>query len=53
MLMRNPEYQVRDRVENRHKIDKYSDVHSTQEAILSQIVLILVVVIAILLRAMA
>ena len=53
MLMRTPEYQVEDQVESKRGLDGPFVVHTPREMLLGQVVLILLLVIAILLRTMA
>ena len=53
MLMRNPEYQAQDRVENKGRLDEPFVVHTPREMLVGQIALIMMFVIAILLRTVA
>ncbi len=53
MLIRNPEYQAQDRVENKCRLDEPFVVHTPREMLVGQFALMMFLVIAILLRAMA
>ena len=53
MLMRNPEYQIENAQECRRQIGEPLVVHTTSEMLLGQWVVILLLVIAILLRALS
>ena len=52
MLMRNPEYKIEDQVGCKRRPDEAFVVQAPRELLLGQIVLMLLLVIAILLRAM-
>lgn len=53
MLMRNPEYQIENAQECRRQIGEPFVVHTSREMLLGQLVVILLLVIAILLRALS
>ena len=53
MLMRNPEYQVEDRVETKRGVKDSRLFHTPLEMLLGQMALMLLLIIAILLREMA